>query len=163
MRTLIRCVAISLALRQESKRHGLTCVEISIPLVPKDDQELVDTYAKAITTRTKVLLLSHMVNTDSDHLQPELAAVIQSIAKALTTNPSLTLLIEGHTDGVGNAAHNLDLSKRRADAVKAVLVSQFNVDAGRLTTNGLGSTKPIDTNDTPQGRAQNRRVEFSKQ
>jgi selenocysteine lyase/cysteine desulfurase len=48
--------------RQESRRHGLTCIEISIPLVPKDDQEMVDTYAKAITPRTKVLLVSHMVN-----------------------------------------------------------------------------------------------------
>ena len=53
--------------------------------------------------------------------------------------------------------------KRRAEAVKAVLVSQFSVDAERLTTNGLGATKPIDSNDTPQGRAQNRRVEFVKQ
>lgn len=104
-----------------------------------------------------------LFDTDSDRLKPESAAVIQSIAKALTTNPNLKLMIEGHTDGVGNAAHNLDLSKRRAEAVKAVLVSQFTVDASRLTTNGLGSTKPMDTNDTPQGRAQNRRVEFSKQ
>jgi outer membrane protein OmpA-like peptidoglycan-associated protein len=64
---------------------------------------------------------------------------------------------------VGTAAQNLDLSKRRAEAVKAVLVSQFKVDPARLTTAGLGQTKPIDTNDTPQGRAQNRRVEFVKQ
>ncbi|HEX6976469.1 MAG TPA: OmpA family protein [Vicinamibacterales bacterium] len=104
-----------------------------------------------------------LFDTDSDRLQPESAYAIQSIAKALTANPNLKLLIEGHTDGVGNPAHNLDLSKRRAEAVKGVLVSQFNVDAARLTTNGLGSTKPIDTNDTPQGRAQNRRVEFAKQ
>ncbi len=47
--------------------------------------------------------------------------------------------------------------------IKSVLATQFNVDAARLTTNGLGATKPIDTNDTPQGRAQNRRVEFVKQ
>lgn len=104
-----------------------------------------------------------LFDTDSDRLKPESAAVIQSIAKALTTNPNLKLLIEGHTDGVGNAAHNLDLSKRRAEAVKAVLVSQFSVDVSRLTTDGLGSTKPMDTNDTPQGRAQNRRVEFARQ
>jgi OOP family OmpA-OmpF porin len=102
-------------------------------------------------------------DTDSDRLKPESAFVIQSIAKGLETNPNLKLLIEGHTDSVGNAAHNLDLSKRRADAVKAVLVAQFKVDAGRLTTAGLGATKPIDTNDTPQGRAQNRRVELVKQ
>ena len=54
-------------------------------------------------------------------------------------------------------------NQRRAEAVKAVLVSQLNVDAGRLTTAGLGATKPIESNDTPTGRAQNRRVEFVRQ
>jgi len=104
-----------------------------------------------------------LFDTDSDRLKPESAPVIQSIAKGLETNPALKLRIEGHTDSVGNAAHNMDLSKRRAEAVKAVLVAQFKVDAARLTTAGLGSTKPIDTNDTPLGRAQNRRVEMVKQ
>ena len=104
-----------------------------------------------------------LFDTNSDRLKAESAPAIQAVAKALGTNPNLKLLIEGHTDSVGNAAANLDLSKRRAEAVKAVLVSQFSVDAERLTTNGLGATKPIDSNDTPQGRAQNRRVEFVKQ
>jgi OmpA-OmpF porin, OOP family len=104
-----------------------------------------------------------LFDTDSDRLKPESAAIIQAIAKGLDANRSLTLLIEGHTDSAGNAARNLDLSRRRAEAVKAVLVSQFAVDASRVTTAGLGATKPMDSNDTPQGRAQNRRVEFVKQ
>ena len=83
--------------------------------------------------------------------------------EGLETNPNLKMQIEGHTDSVGDGAHNLDLSKRRADAVKAVLATQFKVDASRLTTAGLGATKPTDSNDTPQGRAQNGRVEFVKQ
>jgi hypothetical protein len=65
-----------------------------------------------------------------------------------------------HTDSTGNADLNLDLSKRRAEAVKALLVSQFNVDASRLTASGMVATKPIESNDTPQIRAENRRVEF---
>ncbi len=104
-----------------------------------------------------------LFDTNSDRIKPESAPAIQTIAKALGANPNLRLLIEGHTDSVGNAAANLDLSKRRAEAVKGVLVSQFAVDTARLTTAGLGATKPIDPNDTPQGRAQNRRVEFVKQ
>jgi OmpA-OmpF porin, OOP family len=104
-----------------------------------------------------------LFDTDSDRIKPESAPVIQSIAKGLETNPNLKLLIEGYTDSVGNADHNLDLSKRRAAAVKTVLVAQFKVDAARLNTAGLGAAKPIDSNDTPQGRAQNRRVEFVKQ
>lgn len=103
-----------------------------------------------------------LFDTASDRLKPESAAVIQAIAKGLTANPPLNLLIEGHTDSTGNAAQNLDLSQRRAEAVKNVLVSQFAIDAARLTTAGLGSTKPIDSNDTPTGRAQNRRVELVK-
>jgi OmpA-OmpF porin, OOP family len=66
----------------------------------------------------------------------------------------------GHT---GEAAKNLDLSKRRAAAVQEVLASQFGIDATRLTSNGYGAGKPIASNDSPDGRAQNRRVEFIKQ
>ncbi len=104
-----------------------------------------------------------LFDTDSDVIKPESAPVIKLIAQALEKNPSLKLLIEGHTDSVGDANHNLDLSKRRAEAVKAVLGGQFNVDASRLSTAGLGSTKPVSSNDTPQGRSQNRRVELVKQ
>jgi OOP family OmpA-OmpF porin len=102
-------------------------------------------------------------DTDSDRLKPESAPVVKAVAQALAADPALKLQIEGHTDSTGNADRNLDLSKRRAEAVKAVLVSQFRVDAARLTTAGLGATKPVDSNDTPQGRAQNRRVEFVRQ
>lgn len=102
-------------------------------------------------------------DTDSDRIRPESAPIVRDVARALEANPDLTLRIEGHTDASGNADHNLDLSKRRAEAVKAVLVSQFNVDAGRLTTAGLGASKPMDDNSTPAGRANNRRVEFVKQ
>ncbi len=120
-------------------------------------------FSQTITASGRFVTHGILFDTDSDHLKPESAPVIQSIAQGLQTNPNLRLLIEGHTDSVGVAAHNLDLSKRRAEAVKAVLVTQFQVEAARLTTAGLGATKPIDSNDTPQGRSQNRRVEFVKQ
>jgi OOP family OmpA-OmpF porin len=117
-------------------------------------------FGKVITSTGRYVTHGILFDTDSDRLKPESAPVIKSIARGLEANPNLKLQIEGHADSVGSAAHNLDLSKRRAEAVKAVLVSQFNVDAARLTTAGLGATKPIDSNDTPAGRAQNRRVEF---
>lgn len=101
-------------------------------------------------------------DTGSDRIKPESAPVIQMIAKDLDTNPALKLLIEGHTDSVGNAQANMDLSKRRAEAVKSVLAAQFKVDAARPATAGLGATKPAGPNGTPHGRAQNRRVEFVK-
>lgn len=104
-----------------------------------------------------------LFDTGSDRLKPESAAVIKSIAAGLQANTGLSLRIEGHTDSTGDAALNLDLSKRRAEAVKQVLVAQFQIDAARLVTDGVGATKPLESNDTPQGRAQNRRVEFVKE
>jgi outer membrane protein OmpA-like peptidoglycan-associated protein len=104
-----------------------------------------------------------LFDTDSDRLKPESAPVLKAVAQGLQKNPNLKLEIDGFTDSTGNSAHNLDLSKRRADAVRQVLVAQFNVDAARLTSNGFGSAKAAGSNDTPEGRAANRRVEFVKQ
>jgi outer membrane protein OmpA-like peptidoglycan-associated protein len=120
-------------------------------------------FSQVISSSGRFVTNGILFDTGSDRMKPESAPVIQSIAKGFETNPNLRVLIEGHTDSVGAAAANLDLSKRRAEAIKAVLVTQFKVDGARLTTAGLGSTKPIGSNDTPQGRAQNRRVEFAKQ
>ena len=120
-------------------------------------------FSQVISSTGRYVTHGILFDTDSDRLKPESAAVIKSIARGLETNPNLKLGIEGYTDSTGNAAHNVDLSRRRAEAVKAVLVSQFSVDAGRLTTAGLGAAKPVDSNDTQQGRAQNRRVELVKQ
>src|SRR5262249_941852 len=77
--------------------------------------------------------VTHGINfeTDSDRLKPESGAVLKQVAAGLQKNPNLKLEIDGYTDSVGDAAHNLDLSKRRAKAVAAVLTSQFGVDAGR--------------------------------
>jgi outer membrane protein OmpA-like peptidoglycan-associated protein len=120
-------------------------------------------FSQVISASGRYVSHGILFDTGGDRLKPESAAVIQSIARGLEANPGLKLLIEGHTDSVGNADQHLDLSRRRAEAVRAVLISQFKVDASRLTAAGLGATKPLDTNDTPQGRSQNRRVEFVKQ
>ena len=100
---------------------------------------------------------------DSDRLQPESTPVLKMIADGLAVNPALKVRIEGHTDNTGEAQHNMELSRRRAESVKNALASDFGIDAARLATEGLGSTKPLDGNDTPAGRANNRRVEFVRQ
>jgi outer membrane protein OmpA-like peptidoglycan-associated protein len=120
-------------------------------------------FSKALVSSGRFVTHGILFDTDSDRIKPESAPVIRQISRGFEKDPNLKMLIEGHTDSTGDAARNLDLSKRRAEAVKSVLVSQFNVGASRLTTAGLGATKPMDTNDTPQGRAQNRRVEFVRQ
>ena len=108
--------------------------------------------------------VTHGINfdTNSDHLKLDSAPVIKQIASALIKNPNLKLEIDGYTDSTGDAAKNQDLSQRRAEAVRQVLVAQFGIDASRLTAKGFGPDKPIGSNDTPEGRAENRRVEFVK-
>jgi OOP family OmpA-OmpF porin len=108
--------------------------------------------------------VTHGINfdTDSDRLKPESGAVLKQVAAGLARNPNLKLEIDGYTDSVGDAGHNLDLSKRRAQAVQSVLVAQFGIDPARLASNGFGPAQPIGSNDTPDGRAANRRVEFLK-
>lgn len=78
-------------------------------------------------------------------------------------NTGWKLSIEGHTDNIGGDAYNLDLSKRRAAAVRTVLVDQHSVTADRLTTAGYGASRPKESNDTLAGRARNRRVELVRQ
>lgn len=125
--------------------------------------ESMPDFSQVISSSGRYIARGILFDTDSDIIKPESGPVIKQIARGLDSNPNLKLMIEGHTDSVGDAAHNLDLSKRRAEAVRAVLIGQFNIDASRLSATGLGSTKPVDSNDTPQGRAQNRRVELVKQ
>jgi outer membrane protein OmpA-like peptidoglycan-associated protein/curli biogenesis system outer membrane secretion channel CsgG len=117
-------------------------------------------FGQTILSSGKFVTHGILFDTDSDHVKPESAAILQQIGKVLQQSSDLNLEIDGHTDATGNAAHNMDLSKRRAEAVKNILVSQFGIDAGRLTTAGFGSSKPIDSNSTPEGKANNRRVEF---
>jgi outer membrane protein OmpA-like peptidoglycan-associated protein len=89
--------------------------------------------------------------------------VLKEIAATLKEHGDLKILIEGHTDNVGAAASNLALSDQRAAAVKAALVADYGLSADRITTQGLGDTKPSAPNTTAAGRAQNRRVEIVKQ
>jgi outer membrane protein OmpA-like peptidoglycan-associated protein len=119
--------------------------------------------SSTLATTGKYVTHGIAFDTDSDRLRPESAAVVKSIAGALIKNPNLKIAVHGYTDSMGSADHNLDLSKRRAAAVVSVLVSQFGIDASRLTADGFGAKDPIGSNDTADGRAQNRRVEFVRQ
>jgi hypothetical protein len=95
-------------------------------------------------------------------IRPESTPALKAIARALEEHPDLRLLIEGHTDNVGDAAANLALSRARAEAVKAALVESLGIAAARLETAGLGDTKPAADNESPEGRSSNRRVEVVK-
>ena len=87
--------------------------------------------------------------------------VLNQVVTMMKDHKDLKLSIEGHTDSDGNDAANQNLSEQRSESVKKALVS-FGIDATRLQTKGWGETKPIDVNTTPEGKANNRRVEFIK-
>lgn len=98
----------------------------------------------------------------SDHVLPESAPVLRQMAAYMKDHPVVRVRITGHTDDVGSEADNLDLSTRRAAAVAGVLVADFGQDAARFESDGKGESQPTAKNDTPEGRATNRRVEFAK-
>jgi outer membrane protein OmpA-like peptidoglycan-associated protein len=98
----------------------------------------------------------------SDKIKPESFGVLKEIAQVLSENPTVKVKIIGHTDSDGNAASNLELSKKRAAAVSKALTSDFKIDALRMQTDGKGAAEPSEPNATPQGKANNRRVEFVK-
>jgi outer membrane protein OmpA-like peptidoglycan-associated protein len=120
-------------------------------------------FARAMESTGRYVSYGIQFDAGSDRLRAESTPTLRMIADALRADPSLRLHIEGHTDATGNVLRNVDLSRRRAEAVKATLVSRFNVAGDRLTTSGIGAARPLDSNDTPAGRAANRRVEFVKQ
>lgn len=96
--------------------------------------------------------------TDSAEIRPEQRRELATLAANLNAYPETGVEIVGHTDNTGPAAHNFDLSARRAGAVSAVLVDS-GVAGARLTATGVGEDRPIATNLTEEGRARNRRVE----
>jgi outer membrane protein OmpA-like peptidoglycan-associated protein len=98
----------------------------------------------------------------SDKIRPESYGVLKEIAAVLNENRSMRVRIIGHTDSDGANEFNIDLSKKRAAAVKTALENNFGVLGSNLEITGKGEEEPISPNDTPEGKAKNRRVEFVK-
>jgi OmpA-OmpF porin, OOP family len=94
----------------------------------------------------------------SERIRPESTPTLKEIAEMLGAHGDLRLMIEGHTDSTGDPETNAQLSNRRAAAVKQELVSAFGISPARLETTGKGQSEPVSSNDTPEGRQNNRRV-----
>lgn len=96
---------------------------------------------------------------DQADLKPDAKSNIQKLVASLNANQDTDVLVIGHTDNVGRAEYNLGLSDRRAASVRSYAVAQ-GLDGSRIKTQGKGATEPIVSNETDDGRAQNRRVEI---
>ncbi|RFA31102.1 hypothetical protein CAI21_00050 [Alkalilimnicola ehrlichii] len=111
------------------------------------------------TARGLILTLDEVqFGFDSAALKSESLPSINRLARYLEAHPEQTVRIEGHTDSIGAASYNLRLSERRAQAVRAALIEE-GIEPERIQAVGIGEERPIATNDTDAGRAQNRRVE----
>ena len=96
-------------------------------------------------------------------IKKESQPVLKEIADAMKNNPDWVLTVNGYTDNIGGDRYNLELSQRRSAAVKKELVEHYGIAESRMTTGGSGAANPVDTNETLEGRARNRRVELIRQ
>jgi outer membrane protein OmpA-like peptidoglycan-associated protein len=115
-----------------------------------------------LITEGKLVTYGITFDVNKAEIRHESYGTLKGIAEVLKENPGIRVRINGHTDSDGDDAFNLDLSKRRAEAVKTELVKSFGMNPELFETDGMGETQPVAPNDTPANKAQNRRVEIIK-
>jgi outer membrane protein OmpA-like peptidoglycan-associated protein len=136
----------------------LEVVKINFPVANPEN-----VLEKQLTQEKRAVTYGFYFDFNKDTLKPESEPVLKQIVQAMTDNPDWKLTVEGHTDNIGGDSYNLDLSKRRSEAVKQTLVSQYGIASDRLLTGGFGASRPVESNDTLEGRARNRRVELVRE
>ncbi len=142
--------------RMDINNFRIQTTEIRFPLpqpVKKIEQDLLK--------NKRAIVYGIYFDFNQDTIKPESEPVLKEIAQAIVDRPDWKLTIAGYTDNIGGDKYNLDLSRRRSASVKRALVERYHVDGSRLSTAGYGDSSPIDTNDTLEGRARNRRVELT--
>ncbi len=133
----------------------------SVEVVDEETTPIIkDFYLQPIEVGLTVRLKNIYFDFDKTTLKKESFTELNKVVDFLKSNPSVEIEISGHTDSKGSDEYNLNLSQGRSQSVVDYIVSQ-GIDAYRLTAHGYGESKPIDTNDTDEGRANNRRVEFT--
>ncbi len=113
----------------------------------------VNEYGCFVAAQLKVLF-----DSDSAVVKPQYLPEIQKFAEFLKKNPKIKIEIQGHTDSSGSAEYNMKLSQRRAEAIRKILIERFGISPDRVIAKGYGETRPIAPNNTPEGKAKNRRV-----
>ena len=150
-------------LELEKKQLELQRKQLQMEEAARQELELKET-EKAITMELEGDVLFDF---DKAEIKPEAERTLDQVGTVIAQFPEGKVLIEGHTDSKGSPDMNLQLSKRRAEAVKNWLVKKKSISESIITTRGFGETKPVapetnpDGSDNPQGRQQNRRVEIT--
>jgi len=138
-------------------------VEVPVPPPPPEVKQEVEpppvVAAKPVIIEKGRQTLNVEFDFDKSTIKKGYYQDIDNLAGVMKQYPDLNVVIEGHTDSVGTAAYNKKLSQRRAESVKKYMVEKGGIDANRIKAIGFGEEKPIASNDTDEGRQQNRRVE----
>jgi OmpA-OmpF porin, OOP family len=145
-----------------SKSNDDVYAQLIVIVVGAIENKMVDASAMAKGLREKghIALYGIYFDTDRAVIKPESRPTLDEIAKLLQSQPQLNVVIVGHTDSQGTYDYNMDLSRRRAEAVSAELVRSYRIANARLRTAGVGFLAPVGSHATDDGRALNRRVEL---
>jgi outer membrane protein OmpA-like peptidoglycan-associated protein len=111
-----------------------------------------------VSVPTSAIELKVNFDTGKADIKEEYRQEIAAVAELLVASPEVTVLIEGHTDSVGNEKYNQKLSEKRAMAVATRLIQWYGIAPGRISVIGYGESRPLESNDTDKGRAKNRRI-----
>jgi OmpA-OmpF porin, OOP family len=154
--TLTRAKAVSV--RLQGRDDDKEAVYITRIRVAESEKSIYD----ALSSKGRWSTQGILFDTGKSEIKPESTPTLKQIAAALKEHPDLKVEVQGHTDNVGKAEANMKLSQARADAVKRALTGEYGVTDAQITAKGYGDTKPAAANTTPEGRANNRRVELVK-
>ncbi|MBJ6138624.1 OmpA family protein [Marinobacter litoralis] len=142
----------------DSDGDGVPDQQDKCPGTPRGALVDDDGCAKELTREIKETLYVEFAH-DKTEVAERYYPKLQNLVTTLKQYPTSRILLEGHTDSTGPSSYNQKLSKSRADAVMKVLIDHFGIHADRIRTTGMGESQPIASNDTDEGRGQNRRVE----
>ena len=147
-------------------KHPATALQVVEEKPMETGKVKVDIDAEAMANdldeKGSVRIYGIYFDTDKATIKEDSESVLAEIASLLEEDPELNLGVVGHTDATGSEEHNMDLSKRRAEAVVEYLTSEHSISADRLTPRGLGPWAPVASNEDKDARARNRRVELVK-
>ncbi len=168
----IKCYIDNIRVANIPKVEGFAPVGFKIEINPRDEPDNPTLFRglrfaeggksmrQQLEDDGKIVTHGILFDSGSDKIKGESFKTLKEIGRLLEDDPDLRLSIEGHTDSDGSDERNQTLSQKRADAVRNYLISTYSISSDRLESKGWGESKPIDTNDTPEGKANNRRVEL---
>lgn len=141
----------------DSRSYRIEIVEVA-----SMNQDIAVNLQEAIDRDGKAAIYGILFDVGKSDIKPESAEALKQITDYLNANPSIKVIVVGHTDNTGDYSNNKILSKTRAESIKNYLINTNKISSSRLVTEGVGQSCPVSTNTSEEGRKLNRRVEIVK-